>query len=333
MDSGCGVPFFWPCRYTGRVRLTRRNALVGAVAAAAGLLSSAANARFFFRDNRLPIGINLYMLEDQYAADLNGTLEAVAKIGYREVETSFDTYPAKQIRDALIRTGLSCPNIGILPLGLRGGLSLQSDPAAVAAAVHSVGAEYLTLTLFPLPPGVEMRPRTGESVAQMLARVAMSIKTDDWKRAADFLNAKGAQFARQGIKLAYHNHNPEFVPHGETNGLAILLEHTDPRLVSFEMDAGWVVAAGHDPVVLLRAYPGRFRLMHVKDIAPTHQTNTVFKADTVEVGAGIIDWKRVLTAALASGVRHFAVEQEPPYTIPRIEAARRAFAYLNTLQI
>jgi sugar phosphate isomerase/epimerase len=243
--------------------------------AASGLLPSAAAARFFFRDNRLPIGINLYMLADQYASDINGTLQAVAKIGYREIETNFDTYSPQVIRNALLQSGLRCSSIGILPLAMRGGLSLQSDPAAVAAAVHTVGAEYLTCILFPLPPGVEMRPRTGEGVEQMLARVATSIKADDWKRAADFLNAKGAQFARQGVKFAYHNHNPEFVPQAETNGLAILLEHTDPKLVSFEMDAGWVVAAGHDPVVLLKAYPGRFRLMHVKDIAPTHHTNTI----------------------------------------------------------
>ena len=333
MDSPCRVPFCRSCRYTGDVRLSRRHALAGGLVAAAGLLPAPTAARVFFGDNRLPIGINLYMLADQYASDIDGTLRAVAKIGYREVETSFDIYPADRIKAALLRAGLRCSNIGILPTALRGGLSLESDPAVVAAAVHKVGAEYLTCMLFPLPSGVEMRPRPGENVEQMLARVAMSVKADDWKRAADFLNRKGAQFARQGLRFAYHNHNPEFVPQGETNGLGILLEHTDPRLVSFEMDAGWVVAAGHDPVTLLRAYPGRFRLMHVKDIAPTHQANTVFKADTVEVGAGIIDWKRVLTAALASGVRHFAVEQEPPYKIPRIEAARRAFAYLSALQV
>ena len=148
------------------------------------------------------------------------------------------------------------------------------------------------------------------------------------------LNAKGEVLRREGVKLAYHNHNPEFAPFGETNGLAILLEHTDPKAVAFEMDAGWVVAAGRDPVEILRAYPQRFRLMHVKDIAPTHKVNTVIKADTTEVGTGIIDWKRVLTAAVASGVKHFSIEQEPPYSrMPPIEAARLGYERLSKLEI
>src|SRR5690349_2565560 len=98
MDSRCRVPFFELCGYTGHVRLSRRHALAGGLAAAAGLLPSPADARFFFRDNRLPLGINLYMLADQYASDIDGTLQAVAKIGYREAETSFDIYSADRIK-------------------------------------------------------------------------------------------------------------------------------------------------------------------------------------------------------------------------------------------
>ncbi len=99
------------------------------------------------------------------------------------------------------------------------------------------------------------------------------------------------------------------------------------------MDAGWVVAAGHDPVEPLRAYPDRFRLMHVKDVARSSPVNTAMTVTTTEVGSDIIDWKRVLGAAVAAGVRHFAVEQEPPYPIPEIESARRSFGYLSGLQL
>ena len=174
----------------------------------------------------------------------------------------------------------------------------------------------------------------GEGVEQMLARIARSLTADHWKRSADLFNTKGEALRREGVKFAYHNHNPELAPQGETNGLAILLEHTDPKAVAFEMDAGWVVAAGHDPVEILRAYPQRFRLMHVKDIAPTHQVNTVIKADTTEVGSGIIDWKRVLSAAVASGVKHFSIEQEPPYPrMPPMESARKGFEYLSKLEV
>ncbi len=138
---------------------------------------------------------------------------------------------------------------------------------------------------------------------------------DDWRFNADFLNAKGAVLKRSGLKLAYHNHNAEFSPlagggQGARNGYEILLATTDPALVGFEMDAGWVAAAGQDPFALLKDHPGRFTAMHVRDIKATTKPNFVFVQDPTEVGSGKIDWKRLLPAAHAAGVRDFFVEQE-----------------------
>lgn len=299
----------------------------------AALARPARAARRLFGPGGLPIGINLYMVAQSYRSDPEGVLQALAQIGFREFETDLSVHPPERIRAARLRAGLACASVSVLPQPLRGGPSLETEPGVLAQAVRMAGADYLVCTLFPLPAGVEMRPMAGEGVEQMLARIARSLTADHWKRAADLFNAKGEALRREGVRLAYHNHNPEFAPLGETNGLAILLEHTDPRAVSFEMDAGWVVAAGHDPVEILRAYPQRFRLMHVKDIAPTHQVNTVLKADTTEVGSGVIDWKRVLPAAAASGVKHFSIEQEPPYSrMPPIEAARKGYEFLSRLE-
>ena len=281
-----------------------------------------------------PLGINLYMLAEDYRRDIDATLRAVAAIGYREVETNFDVYPPDRIRAALDRSGLTCANIILQasPLTPGGrGMTLATDAATLATAVRAVGAGHVTCSLFPLPPGVEMRPQAGETIPHMLARVTSRMTRADWQRNAAFFNAKGAELARHGVRIAYHNHNPEFAPIGESSGMAIMLEETDPALVDFEMDAGWVVAAGHDPVELLRAYPGRFRFMHVKDIAAGNVPNTVISAATIEAGAGIVDWSRVLRAAMANGVRHFAVEQEPPQ-IPPLNAARTSFAYLTRLR-
>lgn len=307
--------------------------IAAGLAAAIATAARASGSRLLFGTKRLPIGINLYMLGGDVRRDLLGTLKSLADIGYGEIETSLDIHPAKTIREALDRAGLRCSNLGLLPKPLRGGKSLENDSAELAADAHMLGASYATCTLFPLPDGMEMRPQRGEDSAAMLARISAALSADHWKRTADYLNAKGAEFRRHGIRFAYHNHNAELVPHGETNGLAILLERTDPGLVSFHMDAGWIVAAGWDPAVLLRAYPGRFRLMHVKDVAPAHVTNVAMKVTTTEVGSGIVDWPRVLAAAVRSGVRHFAVEQEPPYANPPIESARKSFAYLSALRI
>ena len=313
--------------------LSRRAAVAAAFSTAALAAAPALAARRLFGPGGLPLGINLYMVAAQYRADPEGTLKALAQIGFRAFETDLSGPSPERVRAAREAAGLACASVSVLPTPLRGGPSLQTDPGELAKAVQVIGADYLVCTLFPLPPGVEMRPKPGESVEQMLARVSQTLTADHFKRTAETLNAKGAAVRREGVKLAYHNHNPELAPLGETNGLAILLENTDPAAVSFEMDAGWVVAAGHDPVGLLRAYPHRFRLMHVKDVAPSHKTNTLLKADTTEVGAGVVNWPRVLRAATASGVKHFSVEQEPPYSrMPPLEAAKAAYGYLSRLE-
>jgi sugar phosphate isomerase/epimerase len=151
---------------------------------------------------------------------------------------------------------------------------------------------------------------------------------DDWKWNADFLNEKAAVLKKAGIVAGYHNHNFEFAPLGNTTGMDILLKGTDPSLVTFEMDVGWVTAAGHDPFAMLKAHPGRFTQMHVKDIKATTKANFELKQDPTEVGSGMIDWKKLLPAAYAAGVRGFYYEQEPPFAHARLESAKISYDYL-----
>jgi sugar phosphate isomerase/epimerase len=154
---------------------------------------------------------------------------------------------------------------------------------------------------------------------------------DDWKTTADLLNSAGATLKKAGLALGYHNHNVEFAPVGGTTGMDYLLGNTDPALVHFEMDAGWVVAAGADPFALLKAHPRRFRQMHVKDVKATTKPNFAFEQDPAEVGSGVIDWKRLLPASYTAGIRDFFVEQEAPFAMPRLDSVKVSFDYLNAL--
>jgi sugar phosphate isomerase/epimerase len=154
---------------------------------------------------------------------------------------------------------------------------------------------------------------------------------DDWKSNADYLNQKAAGLKPYGLRFAYHNHNVEFTPVGSSTGLDQLIQNTDPALVSFEMDAGWVVAAGADPAALLAAHPGRFSAMHIKDVKASTRPNFSFQLDPCEVGQGTIDWKSLLPKAYKANVRQFYVEQEPPYSMPRLESVAVSFKYLNAL--
>jgi sugar phosphate isomerase/epimerase len=153
----------------------------------------------------------------------------------------------------------------------------------------------------------------------------------EWKRNADFLNETAARLRRLGLRLGYHNHNIDFAPISGTSGFDILLTETDPSLVQFEMDVGWVTLAGRDPVKELQARPGRYRLMHVKDVSSSTRPNFLLEADSTEVGSGVIDWKRLLPVANSVGVQKFFVEQEPPFRVQPLFAVAKSIRYLKSV--
>jgi len=317
------------------IPVSRRTALGAGLAAAASSLAAGASARTplepFFKGNGLPIGLQLYTLGGDLRADVDGMLGQVAKIGYRTVEMAgyLGRTPA-ELRAAFDKAGLRCTSshVQARPSGPEPSLA---DVDRLIADAKVIGIEHIVLPMFAIPDHIDMKPRPGEDRATAMDRLAAQITADDWKATAELLNAKGRALKAAGLTLGYHNHNVEFAPVGGTTGLEILLKGTDPALVSFEMDVGWVVAAGHDPFALLMAHAGRFKQMHVKDVKASTKPNFAFRQDPTEVGSGIIPWKRLLPAAYAEGVRGFFVEQEPPFERPRIEAARLCFDYLNAV--
>lgn len=325
------------------IDLSRRG-LLAAGAAVVGTLGMAdigqAEGRPFFARTGLPIGLQLYTLADQAQADLEGTLKAVAAIGFKTIELAgYAGRTPAQLRAAMDAAGLSTPSAHVQVQARGGEASLDGDLSRLADEAHVLGVRMIVMPIFYAPERFEMKPRAGEAFGQLLGRIGGAMTADDWKFNADFLNAKGAVLKKAGLKLAYHNHNAEFSPlakdqggkPGAGSGYEILLANTDPALVSFEMDAGWVAAAGQDPFALLKDHPGRFVAMHVKDIKASTKPNFVFEQDPTEVGSGMIDWKRLLPAAHAAGVADFFVEQEPPFAHSRLESVGVSYGYLSKL--
>jgi sugar phosphate isomerase/epimerase len=298
-----------------------RRAMMFGAAASAGMLGLAtpeqllAQERSFFARRRLPIGIQLYTLGPDAEKDLDGTLKAVAAIGYRKVE----------LAGLLGRTA----RIAHVP-GRGGEFSFEGDLGKLAADLRTIGVKTAVMPMMNVPE------RFGKPTAQdflgYLKRVAAGMTVEDWKANADFLNSKGRALKSTGIRVGYHNHNLELAPLGSTNGLEVLLTNTDPSVVTFEVDIGWVAAAGADPLAFLAKHKGRLSLMHVKDIKAGTKPNFSFAMDPSEIGSGSLDWKRLLPAAYAAGVREFYVEQEPPFTRPRIEAAKLSYDFLSTVR-
>jgi sugar phosphate isomerase/epimerase len=315
-----------------------RRSLLGAIAAAGalavvGCTRAAVASRPFFERVGLPIGLQTYTLGDEAGRDLDATFAQVAGIGFREVELPnlYGQTPAA-VRAAADRAGLAISSIH-LPARFGGampGLSLLSDKAQIAESLQALGAKRAVLPLAPLPEG--FRPAAGEGIQAAIGRVFGQAGADLWQRTAALLNDRGAALKPLGIALGYHNHNVEFAPIGTSNGWDILVRETDPALVHFEVDTGWVAAAGLDPVTFLRQHRGRVAQLHMKDVAAGNTTNYVLAMNPAEVGSGTLDWAEILPAAHAAGVRHFYVEQEPPFTIPRIEAARKSHDFLARLR-
>lgn len=245
------------------------------------------------------LGIQLYTVRRDLARDAEGTLARVAEIGFREVEfAGFPQGSAASLRAMLDRHGLTAPSGHVALQALRSDWDRTLDAAA------AVGQRYIVVAFLP----AEER-RTA----------------DDWKRLAALFN-HGAEAARQRkIQFAYHNHDFEFDPFEGQTGYDLLLAETDRKLVQFEMDLYWISKAGRDPAEYFARWPGRFPLLHVKDMDATPAKSFT------EVGRGVIDFRRIFKRARQAGVRHFFYEQDSTPGSP-FDSARVSYDFLRALK-
>lgn len=312
-----------------------RRSFLGAVAATGALVVSGCattgkSATPFFTRIGKPIGLQIYTLGDDVAKDVSGTLAQVAAIGFRDIELPqlYGLAPA-HVREAADAAGLKLSSIHLAAMPGMGGTDALSMLSPMQRIVNDLGALGITSAVMPIAPfPAPPVPRAGESFQAAIGRLFTEAGADHWKRTADILNEKAAALAPHGIAVGYHNHNMEFAPIGDTTGWDILVARTDPALVKFEIDTGWVATAGMDPAAFFARHAGRVKWMHVKDVRATTQANFALAMDPAEVGSGKLDWSAILPAARAAGVEHFYVEQEPPFTIPRIDAARKGHDFL-----
>jgi sugar phosphate isomerase/epimerase len=312
------------------MRMNRRVMLVGM--AGSGLMMAGglgAVPRRFFERTGAQIGLQLYTLGDGWVNDTPGTFEELSRIGIREVELPglWGKSP-QELRAAADASGLLLRSIHLSAAAAPGvgGVSLASSPTEIAQVMGVLGITDAVLPLPPLPAGFAFVP--GKTTPADLAAAVASAGVDGWKRLAALLNEKAHALAPHGITLGYHNHNIEFARVGATTGWDILLAETERDLVQFELDLGWVGAAGLDPAQILRQMNGRVRWLHVKDLKASTSRNTTLQMDPSEVGNGKTNWSEVLAAAHVAGVQRYFIEQEPPFTIDRMEAVRRSATYL-----
>ena len=222
--------------------LARREFLKAGAVAGAGLVLTQSSPKVLKAEAAgRALGIQLYTVAAALATDAQGTLNALAKIGYREAETAgFANLSATDFRKALDDAGLKCPSAHL-------GFS-SADPEPLFADAHAVGAHYVVSSVLIAKAPTPNAHSTKEDV-QNFVRALSDVSLDDFKRTAELANKIGAKAKQAGLQYAYHNHNFEFKDQGGgQTGYDLLLSETDPDLVKFELDCGWMVAAGHNPV-------------------------------------------------------------------------------------
>jgi sugar phosphate isomerase/epimerase len=259
------------------------------------------------------IGLQLYTVRDAMQQDPMGTLAKVAQLGFTAVEGA--TYTGTQqfygmapaaFRQALRQQGLTMPSSHYM-LGEaldqgqpKQGTILHGWDRAVDDAA-AAGIKYMVCAyLFENERG----------------------DLDHYKLLAERLNTAGERCRKAGIQFCYHNHDFEFATLGGQLPYDVLLSQTDKRLVQMELDLYWAVKAGHDPVALFKAHPGRFPLWHVKDMAKTPPHGFT------EVGNGSIDFPRIFAQAKCAGLRHFFVEQDETPGSP-FDSIQQSISYLR----
>lgn len=258
-----------------------------------------------------PIGLQVYTVRDQFAKDPEGTLNKVGAIGYREIDLG-----------------------GFLPSTL--------PPATLKSYLHAA-------KIAPVSDYMEMPKTAGDWKKSVEAARAVGVayivtgNTDPldatgWQRLADLFNECGRLSADAGMQFAYHNHIREFDRLGDTCGFEILLTRCDPKLVQMEMDIFWITYAGEDPLAYWKRFPGRFPLLHIKDLRKGMTVNPhEFPPDNgpnpfVPVGQGRIDWPRIFANVGEAGTKHIFVEQDRCDGSP-FDALKTSFEYLKNLRL
>jgi sugar phosphate isomerase/epimerase len=243
---------------------------------------------------RIPIGLELYSVREALQKDPEATVRAVAEMGYECVEFYGPYYDwtesqAKQMRKLLDDLGIRCN-------------STHNDQEYFGAEKIQ-HARNLNLIL--------------GSKYLVMASADLGNGPDRWKAVADSLNSAAEQLDASGLKVGYHNHEPEFTAAAGTRPIEVLAKNTKSS-VMLQLDVGTCLKAGSDPAAWIRANPGRIRSLHLKD-----WSSDPAKGYKVLFGEGDADWKKIFAAAESvGGVEYYLLEQEGS-RFGEVETARR----------
>ena len=285
--------------------------------AAAGMFFPAlsSSTRIIMPKTNDDIGLQLYSVGGLMDADTKGTLQKVAAIGYKNVESASGSkglyygYKPKEFSNMVKDLGMTwrSAHVGGMPFTLPMLMKLATtakDSAQIQKYAPMIARMPKSANL--QDNAQQLADEAAEGGLQYLVCAAIPTKTmDDVKIAVDVFGKAGEACKKAGVQFAFHNHSFEFVPINGVLPYDYIMANTDKDLVKSELDLGWAVVAGHNPVEIFKKYHGRIPLWHVKDMDKTTKEPT-------EIGSGYVDFKPIFDARHKSGMKYFFIEQDGP---------------------
>lgn len=249
-----------------------------------------------FSQGKLSPGVQLYTLRNQLEQNCEATLDSIKKIGYNSVELAG-----------------TC------------GLPPDSLAAVLESKKLKVLSMHLQLADFDSLPAVIRNAKLfgAEHVALAWINPAKFSTPADYRNLARNLNTWGEKLRKAGICLSYHNHDFEFRAIQDTIPYHILLNQTDPRNVSFELDVYWYCKAGGNAEELVKNHHPRLRLIHLKDMGPDPDR------EMMPVGEGVIDFGRLLGSFPDLNGHLFFVEHDNAEN--PLESIRKSYEFISSL--
>lgn len=291
---------------TSRRNFIRNGALL---AAGATLLSK----QMFASPGKLTrLGVQLYSVRDDMGKDPKGTLKTLSDIGYKHVEHAnyinrkFYGFTASEFKKILDDQNLLMPSGHVVMTADDWDASKKDFTDKWKYTIEDaakVGQKYL------ISPWLDEKLR-GD--------------VDGLKHFLELFNKSGELCKASGIKFGYHNHNFEFSTQVEGMRLFdFILKHTDPSLVAQQLDIGNMYGAGGRALDIIKQYPGRFELMHVKDEIKSDTPGNMDGYDSTILGKGVIPVHEVLKAAKnEGGTTQFIIEQESYQGLTPLECVK-----------
>jgi sugar phosphate isomerase/epimerase len=305
----------------------------GTFALASILLPQLARSNNYFGTKaKQAIGLQLYTLGNLMTTDPKGTLQKLAAIGYKELESAgsqkgvFYGFKPKEFADLVKDAGMHwrSAHVGGAAITIEQIMKMAKN-AEDSARIQKMaeGFKKMPKQLNLTDDCQQLADNAAEGGLGYLVSSFIPVGTlDEMKKAVAVFSKAGEACKKAGVQFAYHNHTTEFDDVEGHRPFDYILSNTDKDLVKMELDLCWATKAKQDPVALFKMHPGRFPLWHVKDLDKTTQGPT-------EVGAGTIDFKRIFDSSKESGMKYFFVEQDgAPQPIQNVT---NSYNYLNKL--